>query len=197
MSEKSLDQLITSLKTEAIDAAEKESEKILADAKRQARQIVQAAEEKKAAMITNAEQKAQSILEKGEAALRQAGRDYSISVRNELLHIFQAVLEAETRKEFTPDLMKNAIVQVIEQIGGDVELTLSAETAKELADYVHDHLKSSEKVTSIIEDNSVLNGFIITKKNEGWSYTISPEEITESLKKHLNKNWLNILKKDA
>ncbi len=37
MSEKSLDQLIKSLKTEAIEAAEKEAEKILADAKRASR----------------------------------------------------------------------------------------------------------------------------------------------------------------
>ena len=197
MSEKSLDQLITSLKTEAIEAAEKESGKILADAKRQARQIVQAAEEKKTTMLSGAEQEAQAILQKGEAALRQAGRDYSISVRNELLHIFQAVLEAETRKAFTPDLMKDAIVKAIENIGGDVELTLSPDNAKELADYVHDRLKSSEKIASIVENNSVLNGFTIAKKREGWSYTISPEEVTEALKKHLNNNWLNILKKEA
>ena len=197
MSDKTLDQLIASLKAEAIDTAEKESEKILEKAKLQAKQIVQAAEEKRSNLLSEAEQEAQAILSKGENALRQAGRDYSISVRNELLNVFQAVLEDEIRKEFTPDLLKTAIVKVIENISSDVELSLSEDFSKELADYIHNRLKSSEKLVSIIEDNSVLNGFSITQKSQGWSYTISPEEVAEALKNQLNNNWKNILKKET
>ena len=195
MSENILYHLIKSLKTEAIEVAEKEAEKILTKAKEQAQQIVQAAEEKRDILLAEAEQEAQSIRSKGEAALQQAGRDYSISVRNELLHTFQSILEAETRKEFTPDLLKTAIVKVIEDIGGDVELKLSPEFSEELADYIHDRLKSSEKLVSIAKDNTILNGFSIAKKDLGWSYTVSPEEVAEALNKHLNKRWVNILKK--
>lgn len=197
MSDKTLDQLIASLKAEAIDAAEKESEKILEEAKLQAREIVQAAEEKRDNLLAEARQKSQAILSKGESALRQAGRDCSISVRNELLRMFRAVLEAETRKEFTPDLLKTAIVKVIENIGRDVELKLSPEFLKELADYIHGRLKSSDQLVSIMEDNSTLKGFSITQKKEGWSYTISPEEVAEALQNQLSNNWVNILKKEA
>lgn len=196
MSEKSLNQLIKSLKTEAIEAAREESEKILANARMEAKRIVQTAEEKKTVLITEAKQEAQAILQKGEAALQQAGRDYSISVRNELLNVFQAVLETETRREFTPDLLKTAILKVVENIGGDVELKLSSKDTEELADYIQSRLKSSERVVAIMEDKSNLDGFTITKKKEGWSYTITPEEVAEGLRKHLNKNWLEILKKE-
>jgi vacuolar-type H+-ATPase subunit H len=194
MSEKSLNQLIKSLKTEAIEAAREESEKILANARMEAKRIVQTAEEKKTVLITEAKQEAQAILQKGEAALQQAGRDYSISVRNELLNVFQAVLETEIRREFTPDLLKTAILKVVENIGGDVELKLPSKDAKELAEYVQSRLKSSEKVVAIMEDKSNLDGFTIAKKKEGWSYSVTPEEVTEGHKKHLNKNWLEILK---
>ena len=51
MSDKSLDQLIASLKSEAIEAAEKEAEKVLADAKQQADQILRAAAEKTLKML--------------------------------------------------------------------------------------------------------------------------------------------------
>lgn len=193
MSDKNLGQLIATLKSEAIEAAEKEAEKILTDAKAQAEKIVSGAETKRKEMLAEAKQEAADIKSKGEAALRQAGRDYSIAVRNELLQIFQSVLEAETRKEFIPDLMKNAIIKVIENIGGEVELKLSPAFSKELADYIHDRLKSSEKTVSIVEDNSVLNGFSISHKNQGWSYDISPEEVAGALQNHLNPNWLNIL----
>ena len=197
MSDKNLGQLITSLKTEAIEAAEKESEKILEKARLQAQQTLEEAKEKRDRMIAEAEQEAQATISKGESALRRAARDFNISVRNDLLKIFQVVFEKEIRNEFAPDLIKTAITKVIENVGGEVELKISKELSKELADYIHNRLKSSEKLLSIIEDNSVLHGFSITKKDQGWSYTISPEEVAEALKNHLNNNWINILKNEA
>lgn len=197
MSDKTLDQLIESLKTEAIDAAEQESEKIIEKARLKAQQIVQVAEKKRDTMISDAKREAEAILSKGKSALQQAGRDYSISVRNELLNVFQTVLEKETRKEFTPDLLKTAIVKVVENIGSDVELKLSAEFFKELAGYIHDRLKSSEEVVAVIEDNSVLNRFSVTQKSQGWSYTISPEEVADVLKNYLTANWIDILENEA
>jgi vacuolar-type H+-ATPase subunit H len=197
MSEKTLDQLIASLKTEAIDAAEKESERILEAANLQAEKILKTAEEERDTIISDAENKAQAILSKGESALRQAGRDFSISVRNELLKVFQAVLEKETRNEFTPDLIKTAIISVIENIGSDVELKFSKEFSSEMADYIHTRLKTSEKLVSTMEDSTLLNGFSVTKKDQGWSYTISPEEVAEALGNHLTNNWVKILKNEA
>ncbi len=197
MSDKTLDQLIASLKREAIDAAETESRKILEKARLQAQQIVEEAEHKKNNILEEARQEAEAILRKGEAALQQAGRDYSISVRNELLHVFQVVLEREIRKEFTPELLKTAMVKVIENIGSDVALKLSPEFSQELADYIHSRLKSSGKSVSIIENHSVLNGFAITHKEQGWSYAISSEEVAEALQAHLNPKWIDLLKKGA
>ena len=197
MSEKTLDQLIASLKTEAIDTAEKESDRILEAANLRAQEIVKLAEEKRDTILSDAENEAKAILSKGESALRQAGRDFSISVRNELLKIFQVVLEKETRKKFTPDLIKTAIVKTIENIGSDVELKLPKELSSELAEYIHSRLKESKKHVSLIEDNTILNGFSITKKDDGWSYSISPEEVAEALGNHLTNNWIKILKNEA
>jgi V/A-type H+-transporting ATPase subunit E len=197
MSEKSLDQLIASLKSEGIEMAEKESRKILETAKLEAKQIVKSAEAEKENLLAEAKQQAEAILNKGEAALRQAGRDYSISVRNELLNVFQTVLTEETRKEFTPELLKTAIVKVIENINSDVELTLSPDNYQELAAYIQERFKSSKKLISIVEDNTVLNGFSVTQKDQGWSYSISPEEVAAALQNHLNKNWIDILKKES
>lgn len=197
MSDKNLEQLIASLKTEAIDAAEKESESILEGANLRASKILKAAKEERDAIISNAEQEAQAILQNGRSALKQAGRDFVISVRNELLKIFQTVLKQETRQAFTPDLIKTVIISIIENIGSDVELKLSKEVSSEMADYIHNRLKTAEKSVAIIEDNTLLSGFSITKKSQGWSYTISPEEIAEALGKHLNNNWIKILKNEA
>jgi vacuolar-type H+-ATPase subunit H len=197
MSEKTLEQLIISLKNEAIGAAEKESEIILETAKQQAEQILNTAMQKRDLIISDAENEAQAILSKGESALRQAGRDFSISVRNELLKVFQAVLEEETRTQFNPDLIKTAILTTIDNIGSDVELKFSKDLLSEMGDFIHAQLKASEKLVSSMEDNELLSTFSITKIDQGWSYTISPEDVADALGSHLKHNWIKILKVEA
>jgi vacuolar-type H+-ATPase subunit H len=197
MSDKSLEQLITSLKTEAIEAAEKESKKILEEANSRARQIIQTAEEIRDKSLLDAENEAKSILYKGEGALRRAARDFSVSVRNDLLKTLQAVLEKEVQREFSPDLIKTAIIKVIENIGSHVELSLPTEFSNELAEYIHMRLQTSAVDVSITEDNTALNCITIAKTGEGWSYHISPEEIAEALRLHLTSNWVKIIKNEG
>lgn len=193
MSKKSLDQLIESLKQEGIASAERESQKILEEAQQQAQQIVRAAEEKRDSLLAEAEQEAQQIASKGEAALRQAGRDYRIAVRNELLQLFRNVLETETRQAFTPDLIKTAIVKVIENVGSDVEVSLAPEFSQELTEYLQARLQTSDNLATIVSDHSTLEGFTITQKDQGWSFAITPEEVAAALQNHLNPNWVAII----
>jgi V/A-type H+-transporting ATPase subunit E len=196
MSEKSLDQLIASLKSEAIGAAEKESNEILEEARLQAQKILKEAEEEKEQILLDAEKEAQATIQKGESALRQAARDLYIALRNNLLQLFNSVLEKEIHTEFTPDLLKSAVVKVIENIGSEVELTLPEDFEKELADYIHKRLQSSDPV-SIIKEDSMLKELTITKTDQGWSYEISPEEIAALLQSRLIGRWADIVKNEA
>ncbi len=196
MSENSLDKLIASLKSEAIEAAENESTKILEDARMEAQKILKEAEEHKQRILTDAENEAEATIQKGENALQQAARDLNIVVRNDLLTLFGSVLEREVRQEFTPGLIKSAVVQVIENIGSGVELKLSEAFEQELADYIHERLQSTDDLVAITKEDSVLNGLTITKTAEGWSYQISSEEIAALLQPHLTERWVHILKNE-
>ena len=71
MSERSLDQLINTLKSEAIEAADKQALEILETAQNQARMLIEAAKEKSERLVQNAKEEAQGILKKGESALHQ------------------------------------------------------------------------------------------------------------------------------
>ena len=194
MSHKTLDQLISSLKSEAIDTAERESNEILEKARSQAQKILKGAEEKRQRILTDAENEAQALGRKGESALRQAGRDLTIAVHNNLLGLFRTVLEREIHSAFTPDLVKSAVIKVVENIGGEVELKLPGAFEQELADYIHQRLQNSEDLVSITRDDGILAGFSIAKTNEGWSYRISPEEIAERLQPYLIGKWVEVLK---
>lgn len=196
MSEKSLDQLIASIKSEAIEAAEKESNEILEKARSQAQEILEEANQQKEKILADAENKAQATIQKGESALRQAARDLYIALRNDLLRLFNSVLKKEINRDFTPDLLKSAIVKVVENIGSDVELKMPEDFTRDLADYIHQRLQASSPV-SIIQEDSLLKQVTITKTDQGWSYQISPEEIAELLHSHLIGKWVSILKNEA
>lgn len=194
MSEKTLDKLITSLKTEAIDAAEKEAKKIVDAAKAQAQKIISNAEVQKKQLLDNAEKEAEETLNKGVGALKQAARDINVTVQNDLLKLLKTVLQDEINKAFTPDLIKSAVIKVIENVNSSVELKLPEDFEKELAEYVQKHLQTSGNLVTITKDDSILKGFSVTKTDQGWSYHITPQEVAEILNGHLSNRWINVLK---
>ncbi len=194
MNNQSLDRLIDSLKSEAIEAAEKESESIIQKAKVQAQEIVQQAEAKRDEILTQARQEAQTITNTGKSALHQAERDFTLTIRNDLLNLLGVVLEKEIQKEFRPDLLKEAIVKVVENIGADIELKMPQDFVEELSEYIHNQLQQSSEVVNITADNDRLKRLSIKKTDQGWSYEISPGEVSELLRNHLTGKWVEILK---
>ncbi len=146
MSEKSLDQLIQSIKSEAIESANKESKQILEDANAKAERILKNAEEQRSQIISDANSEAAAILKKGESALQQAARDLNVAVRNDLIGLLSAVLDEKVTEEFSPDLVKTAVLKVIENVGSNVELRLSEKFESELGQYIHSEL---QKILSV------------------------------------------------
>jgi len=193
MSEQTLDLLIEKLKTEAIEKAEKESAKIIEDARKRAEVIVAEAEEQKKSILDEAEKEAQDIVDKGKSALQVAARDLSLSTQNDLLQLLQATLEGEVKNSFDPDLMKSVVSQLIDQLGEEVEFRLPEEQAQELAEFIQNKLQTSDGTIAILEDKAGSSGLLITKKDQGWSYDISPKQVTESLLPLLNAKWVQIL----
>ncbi len=192
MTDKSLDQLIASLKTEAIEQAEKESATILQDAETRAQDVLAAAEAQKKSLIIGAKKEAQAIVDEGKSALKVAARDLGISVRNQLLELYRKAFEADVRDSFSPDLIRSVITSVIENVGTDVELRLPSNSMKELSEYIQKRVAIDGSI-SIIQDNALPEGLSIVKKDQGWSYEISPEQVIEALLPQLNAKWIQIL----
>jgi|GEM_PF-1748472 len=197
MSEKTLNNLIATLKIEAIEAAEKEADVIVKAAHEEAQRILSDAQEIQQHTLLAAENDAQVILDKGESALRQAKRDVIVYLQNDLIQLLKSVLERDVKANFTPEILKSAVVKVIENIGGDVELKLSTDLQEGLADYVQQRLQDSDNLVDISVDSNLSKNLDITKKDQGWSYHISPETVTELLGSHLSKKWIKILKNET
>jgi len=195
MSEKNLEKLIATLKKEAIEAAEKEAGEILEKAHAEARNIVEEASSKSDMLLQQAEEEAGAIREKGEGALRQAARDMSVSARNNLLLMLKSVLESEVERSFTPELVETAVLKILENVGAGTTVSLPGELKAGLAAQILERFQSSQDRPTITEDTSPAMGFSIAKTDEGWSYHVSPEAVTELLYSQLSPSWLRILKK--
>ena len=197
MSENSLDKLINTLKSEAIEAADKQAMEILDKAQEQAQKIIEETQAKREELLNSAEKEAQDTRNKGEAALQQAARDLTMSVRHDLLKLLGAVLENEVETAFTPDLMEDAILKIVENVDSGVTLKLPERLETQLATQIRKRLQTSDDLTSISSDPSLRNGFAISKTDQGWSYHISPEEVAELLNAHLSPKWVQILKNES
>lgn len=195
MSDKTLDSLIKRLKTEAIEAADREAQTLLDQAKQEAQSIVTAAKTKRKHILLEAEQTAEETLRNGETALAQAARDVKIKLEHDLRQLLGAVLEHEVERAFDRDLIKAAVLKVVENTGREVTLAFPTEMTEELAAFVSGQMSGSADWVTISEDKALLRGFSVQKNEEGWSYSITPEEVSTLLIEQLSGKWAAMLKK--
>lgn len=197
MSDKTLDQLIETIKSEAIEAAETKAKTIIENAQKEAKMIVQNAVAKKDSLIKSGKEEAEATLAKGKKALQQAARDLSITLQNEIKSLLDAVLLNEVEGAFSPELVNKAVLKVVEQIDGNTEVQLPESMVQDVADYIHKQLKDSKRLPSIKGNSNLVKGFSVSKSDEGWSYRITPQEIAEVLSTHLSASWVELLKNKA
>jgi V/A-type H+/Na+-transporting ATPase subunit E len=196
MSEQSLDKLISTLKSEAIEAAEKKEKEIIDRAKAKAEKIVREAESNKEQLLSEAEKEAEDIIKKGESALVQAARDVVLRVQNDLRKLFASVLERDIQAAFDPDLVKKAVLQVLENQDEEIAIRIPPQLESELTDYIQKQVQASGNLATIATDDSLIRGFSVKKTKQGWSYQVTPEEVSTILSDHLSRKWASIIQNE-
>ena len=196
MSDNTLDELIAKVKSEAIDSAEKESQQIIDAARKKAEQLLKNAQAEKAQLLDDAKTEADATITKGEIALKQAARDVHISVKNDLLKLFKGVLEAEIKDAFTEELYSKVITKVIDTVGSNVSLSLPSDVEDQMVTAIQQKVAQSKDTIQILKSEQLFSGLSVNKIDEGWSYDITAEEVSDLLSQHLSQKWVAILNKD-
>jgi V/A-type H+-transporting ATPase subunit E len=198
MSDHSLDTFIAKVKSEAIDKAEKEAARILQDAKDKAQLLLDNANAEKDEILAHAKTEAKAIQHKGTIALQQAARDLHIAIKNDLLKLFESVLETKIKKSFTKDkeFYTSIIDKVLDSMGSSVQISLPEDLQDKLVAAIRKKVTKSDKTVHIIQDKKLLSGLSITKTDEGWSYDITAEDIAALLSQHLSQKWIDTLKEE-
>lgn len=193
-----LDDLINQIKSEGVEEAQKEADKIVEDARKKADSIVNEAEEKAEKIKKDAEKQAEKIQSNGESALKQAQRDTILTTKEKLTEMFDNVFKGLVNEKMKTDVVAKLIQKVIEQLGEgkEYEFDVSDKEIEKLRKAVFAKSKSKLKDTVTITPNkNVSAGFKIGLKGEDIFYDLTDEGISEFLMTFLNPSIKEILSK--
>jgi V/A-type H+-transporting ATPase subunit E len=193
-----LKELIDKIKNDGVKNAEENAARIIAEAKEQAAEIVGKAQKDADKLRETARADVEKTERSGREALRQAGRDLILTVRQEVENLFAGVLEKETAGVLDAGLLSELVgsaVKALSEGGGSDFDVLVPE--KQLS-AVQSGLVSSlgAEIASGIEIKPFKGldaGFRVSMKDGSAFYDFSESDIAALLGKYLNPGLASLL----
>ena len=197
--EAKLDNLIEKIKKDGVDEAKKVSERLIAQAQQQAEDVVAVAREKAEVIIDQANQKAEKFKRNSESSLKQAARDLSLSLHQEIISLLDKILKRNISQELTSDFVKELILKLVNQWDKKkdcLEVLVAEKDVKQISEMVLDGLNKEVAGGISIKPSSFIDkGFRIGIKGSDVYYDFSDESVLEVLKEFLNPALVAILNK--
>ncbi|MDD4957386.1 MAG: hypothetical protein PHH49_05205 [Candidatus Omnitrophica bacterium] len=197
--EMDLQNIISKIKQEGVDEAEKQAQDLIAQARKKAAEIEGRAKKDSDAMLQKAAREAEKIKVSGEEAVRQAARDVILTLKDSIIRLFGEVLKAKVSESMTPDVMKDVIVKLADTVsrdGGALEVLVGEKDEKQLGEALKAAL--NEKMGSgmtIKVSRNVESGFRVGLKGKEAYYDFTDEAVAEALKTFLNPKINEMLSK--
>ncbi len=195
-----LQELIDKIKKDGVASAETTAATIIAEAEKKAASIVSDAENKAEQIVKTAKAETERLEKASVDAIKQAGRNLLIAFTDGINAELSALINAETDKAFSADLLKTLIPETVKNWAHKTEadelsLLLSEKDLKALESGLLAALKDKvSKGMTIKADDSVTAGFRIGTKDGSAFYDFSSEAVAELFSAYLNPRVAEILK---
>ncbi|MFW5711365.1 MAG: V-type ATP synthase subunit E [Spirochaetota bacterium] len=193
-----LKELIDRIKSEGIENAEQQAQKIVQEAESKAKQIVADAETEADKIRQQAEEDAQRREQTGRESLKQAGRDLIISLEKRLQKLFDTVIYTESAAALKGDLLENLVKQLVERWDedvSDIKLMVAEDELKRIDKGLRDSLSAQlAKGMQLQPLEGVEAGFQVAYKDGSAYYNFTAEGIAEIVSEFLNPKLGQILK---
>ncbi len=108
--------------------------------------------------------------------------------------MFNAVFKNNIEASFTPELYTEIVKLVVTKIGENTRIELPESISDKVVESIRKQVKDSKIALEVIKNDKLLSGLSISKVDEGWSYDITAEAISDLLSQHLSQKWIDILK---
>lgn len=198
--EMQLQELISQIKRDGVEAAEAEAESIVNSAKAEAEKIVAEAKADAEKLLLSAKNEKERMVKSGEDALRQAGRNLLISFRESVARELTAIVSDNVSSVYSSDALNGLIVNAVENWAAkpdtdDLAVILNSSDLQKLEDSLLAALKSKMLNGVTLKANDNLDGGFRIAANDGRAYyDYSAEAVVEMLSNYLSPKVTALLK---
>lgn len=194
--EQQIQDLISSIKKDGVEAAEKEKKRIIDDAKLQASSIIKKAEEDARKMKADALKEIELEKSSAEASIKQAGRDVSLSLKKSIENEFSNILKSSLEEALHGDVLVKVLEGVLkaDSENKDVYCYLSESDFKALEGTLATAFKKEiENGLEFKTSSSISSGLRIELKDGSAYIDLGSEECTALLFPYISSELKEIL----
>lgn len=181
-----LDLIIDKIRSDGIDAAEKEGLRIKKEALAEAEKIVSEAKKMAERLISEAEKEIKKKEKNSRNAIEFAARDSILAIRSYLEKIFHNIIKTKCAQTMTGDFLETAIIELLsktpESEKKGIQISLSEENHKSLSKAFYSAI--DEKMREGIEIRPIQDisaGFRISRDCDRFYNDFTDETIAEIL----------------
>ena len=195
-----LQPLIDRIKKEAVDSAQQEAARIIAEAEKKAAAVVSDAEQKSRALIEKADRDAAAFTERSLNTLSQASRDVLISIGEGIDRMFADIAAMSVSKALDNATVGEMLIKLAQAYGASqgksnsVEVLLGKEEGEQLAAQLRGRLlETFSEGVEIRVDNTAFRGFKVSFAEGSVYHDFSSEAIAEALSAFLRPQLAKIV----
>lgn len=170
--------LLSSIKKEGVEAAKAQADAILAEAKQKADAIIAAAQEEAKQTSENAKKEVAALKDSARVSAQQAQRDAVLSFKEAIAGEFKKILAANVGKAVSGPALAKLIIAAL----GEEDPAKYAAEVSEVTEGLKSELAEKVKAGLEIRPNaSVRSGFKLASKDGSGYFDCTEEELTSML----------------
>ncbi len=194
-----LKELIDKIKNEGVKEAEEKASEIMQQAKSDARKIIADAKAEAASILEKTESEVAQIKSSSKQAIKQAARDMVLSLKTEIIEIFNRILSSELKQALDIQVVKDSILSIVKVLGENqlkgVQIVVPEKQLDDIKKYILEKLSAEAKKGIEIRPSEQIDvGFRIGEKDGTAFYDLTEQGITDFLVGYLNPRVSEFLK---
>ncbi len=195
-----LQELIDQIKKDGVQSAENEAASILEAAKAEAEKIVSDAKAEAEKMLLDAKEENERFTRVSEEAIRQAGRNVKIALRESIIRQLDTVLGEKVKEAYNKENLSQIILKTVDAWTKDMDaeavtILLNAKDLEMMEEELYAALKEKAlKGVTLKSHDGMIGGFRISADGGRTFYDYSVRAVTEMLSVYLSPRVISLMK---
>lgn len=176
--------LLQRLRTDGVEAGEREKQRIVGEAEEKARALVAQAEAQAGEIVSAAQSQVDARRRQLDAELGMAARDFAFRFAERVKRqvIEPLIQQRVTETLSTPPVLQDALLALVKERAGGATVTVSPETRSQLeAFFRHELGRAVEDGALEVRSEDGLTGFRLQRSGESFSWDVTGEAVAREL----------------